>query len=68
MAATTGENIAALRNRKKWTQTRLATKAKVCRGTIALWEGGGRMPRHKNLQKLAALFGVGVRDIVGERA
>lgn len=68
MAPTTGENIADLRNQRRWTQEDLATKVKVCRGTVASWEGGARMPRRKHLQRLAALFKVGMRDIVGERA
>lgn len=68
MTSTTGENIAALRTGRKWTQQQLASRADVCRGTVASWEGGAKMPRRKNLQRLASLFRVGVRDIVGERA
>jgi len=65
---TTGDNIADLRRQRNWTQEDLAARAEVCRGTVASWEGGSRMPRRKHLQRLATVFRVGVKDIVGDRA
>lgn len=55
-----GENIAALRKEKGWTQEQLAEKLSVSAQAVSKWEGGKSCPDISLLPAIAKLFGVTV--------
>jgi len=55
---TLGETIRKLRKMAGLSQKKLATLLGVDQTTIAYWESGRNHPRHKYLERLAAIFGV----------
>jgi len=60
--------IRSLRNEKNYTQEELSEKIDVTCRTISSWENGTRIPRKKQLEKLAEFFGVTSIEILkGER-
>ena len=55
-----GENIAALRKEKGWTQEQLAETLSVSAQAVSKWEGGKSCPDISLLPAIAKLFGVTV--------
>lgn len=53
-----------MRLKRQITQAELARKIGVSQNTISLYEVGGRFPKRKNLDKLAAALECDVKDIV----
>jgi len=60
---TIGKRIAALRERKKLTQTQLAELLEVGPSTVRMWESGERIPRDEMKVKLSKLLGRSVKFI-----
>lgn len=60
MSKEIGGKIKHLRKSRKITQQELADKVDIKRSTISNYEIGRRTPHLKDLQKLAATFGVGL--------
>ena len=59
-----GENLQALRKRKKWTQETLAEQIGVSRQTVAKWENGESVPDLALAAKLAAAFDTTLDDLI----
>lgn len=59
-ASALGHRVRQLRNRKGWSQERLAEQADIQRTYLAEIELGKRNPSLKHLQKLAKAFRVGI--------
>jgi SOS-response transcriptional repressor LexA len=55
---TLGETIRKLRKMTGLSQKQLAAMLGVDQSTIAYWESGKNFPRHKYLERMAAIFGV----------
>ena len=60
-----GRTLAALRERRKWSQEKLARKLGVTRGRLSKWETGEHAPPVELLPALAEALGVGLVEIVG---
>ena len=60
----TGQNIAALRLRRKMTQKALAARLGVSPSTVGMYEQGRRQPGPEMLVKLAAALGTDVNRLV----
>lgn len=60
VAVALGDRIRQLRNRKRWSQERLAEEADVQRTYLAEVELGRRNPSLKHLTKIAKAFRVGI--------
>jgi transcriptional regulator with XRE-family HTH domain len=61
------ERIRELRQARGWNQTELAARAGLRQGTIANLETGARdNPTRETLDKLAAAFGIGVPELLGD--
>ena len=54
--ATMGERIKQLRKENGWTQTELAAKLDVTKGTVSTWETDSRRPGFDKLDQLCDLF------------
>jgi transcriptional regulator with XRE-family HTH domain len=59
-----GRNLAALRDRRHWSQEKLARTAGVTRGRLSKWETGEHGPPIEGLAALAAALGVGLEEVV----
>jgi transcriptional regulator with XRE-family HTH domain len=59
-----GTRLRRLRTQKGWTQTDLATKAKVHRVSVAKIEGNAMMPTVPTLTRLAKALGVTVMELL----
>jgi len=53
-----GKKIRMLRRLHGWTQEQLAKKLSCARITVNMWEKGKSIPKGKNIEKLAQVFGV----------
>jgi transcriptional regulator with XRE-family HTH domain len=60
-----GVNVKRLRERKHWTQERLAAKAKLHRVSLARIEAETLTPRLTTLARLAKALGVPLTDLLG---
>ena len=58
------KNIRSLRKLEGWSQERLAEKLGCTRQAVCMYEAGEISPKMAMLEKLAALFGVSVADLV----
>jgi transcriptional regulator with XRE-family HTH domain len=58
-----GNRVRQLRNRKGWSQEKLAEHADVQRTYLAEIELGNRNPSLKHLQKLAKAFHIGIANL-----
>ena len=61
-----GEQIATLRKRQKWSQTKLAELSSTSREAIGKYERGEVTPSVEVAKRLAILFGVSLDFLVGE--
>ena len=61
-----GRNVAKLRKAMAWTQEELAHRIGVEPETISRLERGTTVPSLKSLEKLAAIFGTKVSDLLEE--
>ena len=60
--------LRVLRESQNMTQNELATKLKISRSTVAMWENGKSLPQTEILIKLADLFGCTIDELVrGEK-
>ena len=59
---TFAERLRELRNRKDWSQTKLAAESGLTLRRIEDWEQGLSEPRWSDLRKLAQALGVTVSD------
>ncbi len=57
------KTIRQLREERGWAQLDVAIRLGVTVSTVSLWERGLRVPTLANLNRLARLFGVSVREI-----
>ncbi len=53
-----GKKIRTLRHLQGWTQTDLARRLKCARITVNMWEKGKSIPKRKNIEKIARIFGL----------
>jgi len=53
-----GKKIRVLRRLQGWTQTDLARRLKCTQVTVNRWEKGKLIPRRKNIEKIAQIFGL----------
>lgn len=60
------ENIRRYREEMDLTQAQLADKVGVDRTAVTQWESGVSSPRMGNVERLAAVFGVKVSDVVSD--
>ena len=60
MSKEIGSKLKHLRKSKKMTQQEISEKVDIKRSTISNYEIGRRTPHLKDLQKIAAVFGVGL--------
>ncbi len=58
------ERIFELREARGWSQTELAKRAGIGRGTMNMVEGGRTAPRLITLRRLARALGVPVRELL----
>lgn len=65
---TLGEKLRDCRKRAGLSQEALAEKLHVSRQAITKWECGGGIPDVENLQRIAALFGVTVDELLREES
>lgn len=56
-------NIKILRQKKKWSQKKLADKLNVSQQTIAKWENKKSFPRSELLPKLASILECAIEDL-----
>jgi len=59
-----GRNLAALRDRRAWSQEKLARRLGVTRSCLGKWETGEHGPSFESLAALAAALGVGLEEVV----
>ena len=55
-----------LRLKNDYTQSELAKKLNVSQPTIASWEAGKRIPKWKNIKKIAEIFNVSPESLIDE--
>lgn len=55
-----------LRLKNDYTQAELAKKLNVSQPTVASWEAGKRIPKWKNIKKIAEIFNVSPESIIDE--
>ena len=55
-----------LRLKNDYTQAELAKKLNVSQPTIASWEAGKRIPKWKNIKKIAEIFNVSPESLIDE--
>ena len=60
-----GEKIKAFRKSKGFTQEELAIRLNIVRQTVSKWEKGISVPDAENLQKLADVLDVDVKQLLG---
>ena len=65
MKANLADNIRDLRTAKKLTQSELAERVGVTKGTISAYEVGTRLPSYDILIKLAQIFRVSTDNLLG---
>lgn len=61
----TGNRIAALREERGWTQEKLAERAELTQGYIALIEAGKRNPTKRVLRDIARALRTTVEELEG---
>ena len=61
-----GLRLYNLRISRNETQDEVAEGANIGQSTLVRYESGQRLPTLKNIQKLAAHFGVGIEEITGD--
>ena len=59
-----GRRIAAARNARNWSQTKLGTEASLSRGSVANIEGGTQQPPLWTIWKLAVALDVEPRSLI----
>ena len=64
MSDVVARNIRQLRALEGWSQERLAEKLGCTRSAVSYYESGRIYPKMAMLEKMAALFGVSVADLV----
>ena len=64
--ATMGERIKQLRKENGWTQTELAEKMGVTKGTVSTWETDSRRPAFETLDQLCDLFDRSMGYVTGQ--
>lgn len=62
------EKLTALRKENGLSQTELAERLDVTRQAISRWETGTSAPSTDNLISLSRLYGVGLDDLLGDKA
>jgi len=68
MSSTYLKNLKKLRNKKGWTQERLAREAGISYNTLIKIERGGiRNPKLETLIKLAKALSVSIDDLIGSQ-
>ena len=55
-----------LRLKNDYTQAELANKLNVSQPTVASWEAGKRIPKWKNIKKIAEIFNVSPESLIDE--
>lgn len=55
-----------LRLKNDYTQAELAKKLNVSQPTVASWEAGKRIPKWKNIKKIAEIFNVSPESLIDE--
>ena len=55
-----------LRLKNDYTQAELAKKLNVSQPTVASWEAGKRIPKLKNIKKIAEIFNVSPESLIDE--
>ena len=55
-----------LRLKNDYTQAELAKKLNVSQPTVASWEAGKRIPKWKNIKKIAEIFNVSPESLIYE--
>lgn len=60
----TGKKIKELRNKNRHTQIELASKVRVTKSTIAVYENNSRQPSYEVLIKLATVFNVSIDSLL----
>ena len=63
---TMGERIKQLRKENGWTQTELAEKMGVTKGTVSTWETDSRRPAFETLDQLCDLFDRSMGYVTGQ--
>lgn len=63
MSTPIAEKIKSAFERSGLSQRELADKVGVDESTVSLWLSGGRIPRVKNLEKLAQAMGIEAREL-----
>ncbi len=59
-----GQTITKLRQQRGWTHAELADKLGMHPNHVGRWEKNQMRPRSKTLEKLAALFGIGIDELM----
>ncbi|MFA5006701.1 MAG: helix-turn-helix transcriptional regulator [Candidatus Izemoplasmatales bacterium] len=62
------DNIKRLRKDKGWTQEEVAGQLYVTRQLVSKWEMGKSLPNVADVERLAAIFGVGVGDLLDDES
>ena len=60
------EKFKKLRLKNDYTQAELAKKLNVSQPTVASWEAGKRIPKWKNIKKIAEIFNVSPESLIDE--
>lgn len=60
-----GTRIAALRDKRGWTQEQMAALLEISRASLSHYEKGRREPDSETLTKIADVFGVSIDYLVG---
>lgn len=55
-----------LRLKNDYTQAELAKKLNVSQPTVASWEAGKRIPKWKNIKKIAEIFNISPESLIDE--
>lgn len=63
-----GKRIAFLRELKGWNQSELAREMGVTPQSVQAWEAGKNVPRQQKMQKLAAVLGATVGELMSDNA
>lgn len=65
MSKTVAERLTELRDKMGYTQKEIAITLKVSGPTVSQWESGIKVPKNKNLERLADLYGVSTDYLMG---
>lgn len=61
-------NLKIYRQKKHYTQTKLANKLHVSRKTISNWENGRSQPSYQMLDKLSKIYGVSTSNLLSDKS